>query len=204
MDRVEEGVTAPVLLFDLGGVVVDFRGGEGMRALTGHDLDYCRDQWWRLPELDLLERGALSPEEFAGAFMEKWRLDLDRAAFVDAFKHWVVGVYDGASDLLARLRANHRLACLSNVNPAHWERCVELGVPAMFDAHFLSHEMGFRKPQPEIYAAAADGLGVRPAEICFFDDVAANVDAARAFGMRATHVAAPSGLAYALRSAGIL
>lgn len=181
---------SPVLLFDLGGVIVDFRGGEGMHALTGgaYDLDFCRDQWWRLPELDLLERGALSPDGFADAFIRKWRLDLDRAAFVHAFRHWVVGVFDGAPEILGALAQEHRLACLSNVNPVHWERCLELGVGGMFGTHFLSHEMRLRKPEPEIYARVATDLGVPPREIYFFDDVPANIDAAIAAGMRATLV----------------
>lgn len=181
---------AEVLLFDLGGVIVDFRGGEGMNAVTGgvHGVDFCRDQWWRLPELDRLERGSISPEEFAAAFIARWGLDLDCAAFVEAFKRWVVGVHDGAPEILAMLRRRRRIACLSNVNPAHWERCVELGVHEYFEACYLSHELGLRKPQPEIYRTVASRLGVAPREIFFFDDVPANIDAARAAGMRAALV----------------
>lgn len=182
--------TPPIFLFDLGGVIVDFRGGEGMDAVTRgvHGVDFCRDQWWRLPELDRLERGAISPEAFAAAFIARWGLDLDPAAFVEAFKHWVVGIYAGAPEILSMLRRRSHIACLSNVNPAHWERCAELGVDAFFDACFLSHEMGMRKPEPEIYKAVADRLGVAPREIFFLDDVPANVDAARASGMGAALV----------------
>jgi hypothetical protein len=99
MDRLEKGVTAPVLLFDLGGVVVDFRGGDGIRALTGLDLDFCRGHWWRLPELDPLERGAITPEVFAAALIEKSPLNVDEATIIDALKHCVFGVYDGAPAL---------------------------------------------------------------------------------------------------------
>lgn len=206
MDRVKESMTnAPsVLLFDLGGVIVDFRGAEGMRAAVSgaHSLEFCRDNWWRLPELDSLERGQIAPEAFADAFIRKWSLRMAPGAFVDAFKHWVVGLYDGAPENLAALRGPYRLACLSNVNAAHWSRCVELGVPAMFDAHFLSHEMGLRKPEPEIYRRVAADLGVAPADILFFDDVAANVDAARACGLQAVMVTAGD-LRSALGAAGL-
>ena len=180
----------PVLLFDLGGVIVDFRGAEGADAMTkgAHGLDYCRENWWRLPELDLLERGRLAPELFADAFIREWRLDLDRAGFLDGFKRWVTGVFDGAPGALAGLGARHRLACLSNVNAVHWERCRELGVAELFDDCFLSHELGLRKPEPEIYAWAAAALGAAPSEIFFFDDVKANVDAAIVAGMRAVLV----------------
>jgi len=180
----------PVLLFDLGGVIVDFRGGEGMDAVTlgAYGVDFCRDHWWRLPELDRLERGAIAPEEFAAAFIARWRLDLDPSAFVHAFKHWVVGVYDGAPEILAMLRRRRRVACLSNVNSAHWEQCVELGVDRLFDACFLSHELGLRKPEPAVYEEVSKRLGVPPGDIHFFDDVPANVEAARAGGMNAALV----------------
>jgi putative hydrolase of the HAD superfamily len=206
LDRREKSLmTKPaVLLFDLGGVIVDFRGGEGMNAVTGgaYGVEFCQDQWWRLPELDRLERGAISPEEFAAAFIARWGLDLEASAYVHAFKHWVVGVYEGAPEILASLRRRGRIACLSNVNSAHWERCVELGVDRLFDACFLSHELGLRKPEPAIYEEVSKRLGVPPDDIHFFDDVPANVDAARAGGMNAALVE-KGGLEAALVACGL-
>ncbi|MFZ5616550.1 MAG: HAD family hydrolase [Pseudomonadota bacterium] len=180
----------PILLFDLGGVIVDFRGGEGLRAMTegAYPIEFCRDQWWRLPELDLMERGAISPELFADAFIREWRLDIGRDAFLRGFKHWVLGVFDGVPALLGDLGARHRLACLSNVNPTHWARCLDLGVDSLFDECFLSHELRLRKPEAEIYARVAKDLGVAPSDVFFFDDAPANVDAAIAAGMRAALV----------------
>lgn len=178
---------------------------EGMNEVTdgAHGVDFCRDHWWRLPELEQLERGAISTALFADAFLREWSLDLERARFLDAFKHWVRGVYPGAPELLRLLAEKNRLACLSNLNTLHWERCVELGVDGLFDAHFLSFELGARKPDREVYAHAAEALDRPAADIIFFDDVAANVDAARAAGMRAFHVA-KGDLRSALVDAGVL
>lgn len=194
-----------VIVFDLGGVVVDFQGAEGMRAMTAgaHDLDFCREHWHRLPELDLFERGAVSPALFADAFIREWRLGLDRAQFIDGFRRWVRGHVDGAPELLRSLKGRYRLACLSNLNEVHWERCVELGTPSLFDAHFLSFEMGVRKPEPEIYARVAAALGIAPSAISFFDDLRANVDAARRAGMRGFLVEG-SDVRAALAAAGII
>jgi len=196
---------APVLLFDLGGVVVDFRGAEGLDELTGgaHGLEFCRDHWWRLPELEQFERGTIAPDFFADAFTREWRLDLEREAFLEAFKYWVRGVMPGAPDVLRSLAKTRRLACLSNLNVLHWERCVELGVDALFEKHFLSFELGARKPGREIYAHAAEALDAPAHEIAFFDDVPANVEAARAAGMRAFQVI-HGDLTSALLEAGVL
>lgn len=188
----DPGPACKVLLFDLGGVVVDFRGPERLHALTrgAHDLGVLRTTWGALPELDGLERGGVSPEAFADAFMAKWKIDGSRAAFLHDFKHWVVGVLDDAPERIAALGGDYRLACLSNLNPLHWARCVELGVGELFDDKFLSFEMGLRKPEAEIYAAVIAALGVAPDEIFFFDDVEGNVAAARAAGMNAERVGA--------------
>jgi putative hydrolase of the HAD superfamily len=55
----------------------------------------------------------------------------------------------------------------------------------MVELAIYSHEEGVRKPDLRIYAIAAERLGVPPAEIVFLDDLPENIDAARAFGMRA-------------------
>jgi len=54
----------------------------------------------------------------------------------------------------------------------------------LFDALVLSHEVGMRKPDPEIYALAAGRLGVPPGACLVVDDLITNVLGARAAGMR--------------------
>ena len=48
-----------------------------------------------------------------------------------------------------------------------------------------SHALGIAKPEPAIYAHAAEGLGTPPPEILFIDDRADNIAAARQAGMQA-------------------
>lgn len=53
----------------------------------------------------------------------------------------------------------------------------------VFDAVVLSGQEGLRKPAPEIFQLTARRLGVSPVTCVFVDDIAANVDGARAVGM---------------------
>ena len=82
-------------------------------------------------------------------------------------------------------RAGVRTGILSNIGDA-----MAAGIRDKFDwignfHHAVwSHELLLRKPDPAIYAAAAAGLGVPPAEILFLDDKQENIDAALAFGMQ--------------------
>jgi putative hydrolase of the HAD superfamily len=53
-----------------------------------------------------------------------------------------------------------------------------------FNHRVFSHTLKIAKPELAIYQAAADGLGVEPAQILFIDDRADNCEAGRAAGMQ--------------------
>lgn len=175
-------------MFDLGGVLVENTGAAGLAAMLPAPLD--SDELWRRwlgsPAVRSFERGLIAPEEFAIAFLDEWRLALEPAAFLEAFASWPRGLYEGAEELLRKLRGRHRLACLSNTNTLHWRRLTPL--QAMLDACFVSHETGFAKPDREAFEHALGRLGVVPRDVYFFDDLLPNVDVARAIGINAFRV----------------
>jgi putative hydrolase of the HAD superfamily len=89
--------------------------------------------------------------------------------------------------LMRRLKqAGHRLFYLSNM-PApyadHLERSHDFF--AWFDDGVFSARVQMIKPQPAIFHEAARRFGIAPADLLFIDDVAHNIDAARALGWRA-------------------
>jgi epoxide hydrolase-like predicted phosphatase len=53
----------------------------------------------------------------------------------------------------------------------------------LFDVLVISGELGIRKPQPEIYALAAERLGCPPQRCVFVDDLPGNLKPAAAMGM---------------------
>ena len=57
----------------------------------------------------------------------------------------------------------------------------------IFDATVISGEIGIRKPDPEIYALAAERLGLPPEEIVFVDDIPRNLPPAEEAGMATVH-----------------
>lgn len=60
--------------------------------------------------------------------------------------------------------------------------------PRLFDDIVDSHEVGMRKPNPEIYRLSASRIGVVPEASVFLDDVLTNVQAADRVGMTGVHV----------------
>jgi putative hydrolase of the HAD superfamily len=72
---------------------------------------------------------------------------------------------------------------------AHWfGRDWPARFPAVtrFDAVLEAAKMGVLKPDPAAFRAAADALGEDPRRCLFVDDLAANLDGARAVGMATT------------------
>lgn len=84
------------------------------------------------------------------------------------------------------LRPRYRTAILTNsFVGAREQEEARYGFTSLCDLAIYSHEEGLRKPDPRIFALAAERLGVAPAEIVFLDDVPANIEGARAFGYHA-------------------
>jgi putative hydrolase of the HAD superfamily len=54
----------------------------------------------------------------------------------------------------------------------------------LFDHIVISGEVGLRKPDPDVFRMASERLGLAPEECVFVDDLASNVAAAEAVGMR--------------------
>ncbi len=105
-------------------------------------------------------------------------------------------------ELLSHLRGRARLGLLSNAGPDL--RDLLAPVAGLFDDIVISAEVGFRKPEPEIYRLALRHLGVEPAESLFIDDLQRNVDAARLLGIRAYRFVSPGRLKFTLARQGLL
>lgn len=198
-DNANAGATPDVnvLLFDLGGVLMDYVGVEALHALTNsrYSLEEVREHWPDSPALTALETGKCSPDEFAHRFVSEWRLPIEADEFLRQFSDWLRAPYHGALELLQALKGRYVLACLSNINAVYWEHQVaETGFETVFDRCYASHEIGCLKPDPRAYRHVISDLGYKAESIVFFDDTQRNVEAAVSVGMRAYRVQALSGL----------
>ncbi len=196
-----------VLLFDLGGVLLDYAGVASLHALAEgrYGLEEVGRLWPESPSLRRLESGESTLDEFAPAFIAEWDLAIGPTAFLAEFGTWTLGPYDGALDLLAALGKDFTLACLTNMNAAYWHRIRDnMGLGRHFGRCFASHEIGLLKPDQEAYAHVVAQLDCRPEAIAFFDDTMKNVGAAREFGLDAHHVVGIEALKEKLQDLGII
>jgi glucose-1-phosphatase len=177
-----------LLLFDLGGVLVDNVAFERLSATPGIGMEGVdiKRKWLASTTVRSFELGAISPKAFATAFVEEWHLPVDPEIFLADFAGWPRGFYPGALELLERLRKEFKVACLSNSNSVHWERLGRLS--EHFDVALSSHLLEAIKPDALCFELALRECGTSMQRVAFFDDSLENVAAAREFGIQALHV----------------
>lgn len=185
---IEPGIE--IVLFDLGGVLLEVGGVTPMRELSGIDTDEeLWARWLGCRWVQQLEAGRCSAEEFAAGVVADWELPVAPAEFLSTFGAWVNPPFPGAPELVAETGGAARIGCLSNTNAFQWD--AHFGTLPLIDAfefRFLSFELGLVKPDAAIFEAVAAGLPAPPDRVLFLDDNAVNVDAAAVSGFAARHV----------------
>lgn len=194
-----------VLIFDLGGVLVEFQGFDALGRLATPSLaaGEIRSRWLGSEAVARFELGHISALEFARRFVEEWGLDTAPDEFLSTFQSWAGPVAPEGIELLRALAPRHRLACLSNCNETHWEHLQE-PVGECFDAAFISFHMGLAKPSRRVFEHALRTLDVAPEQTTFFDDTEENIRVARDLGMRAELVRGVDELRRRLAELGML
>lgn len=197
-----------VVLFDLGGVLERVAAAPKVEAWTQGRIpaDKFWSTWLASPAVRDFESGTISSDTFALRAVRELGLSISPPEFLDDFRGWLAGPYDGAHELVSSVRrAGVRTASFSNSNAVHWpimER--HQSTMELFDANFPSHRLGLCKPDVEAFAKVVKMLG-RPAErVLFLDDNQVNVDGARSCGLRAERVDGPGAARETLEREGIL
>jgi len=176
------------ILFDLGGVLVDFDGITPVLALSAGRLgrEEARRFWLVSPSVRRFETGHCTPDEFARGAVAELGLEVGPDFFLREFLTWDRGPLEGALELLDRLRPRFLLACLSNNNELHWRRLRDqMGLGGKFHRCYLSHELGLVKPDREVFDYVVRDLAMSPGRILFLDDNPECVQAAAAVGLTA-------------------
>ncbi|HET6469100.1 MAG TPA: HAD family phosphatase [Geminicoccaceae bacterium] len=199
----------PTLIFDLGGVLVDwnprylygklFKGDDA--AMERFLLEVCSPEWnlaldaGGTFEDGIAELVARHPEQrhLIEVYWTRW-LEMLRGPI-----HGTVGIVER----LAKERVP--LFALSNWSRETFALVRELpeyAFLARFERIFLSAEMGLVKPDPRIFQVMLEDLGRAPDECLFIDDSLKNVLVARELGIGTHHYVAPEALGDELRGLG--
>ena len=195
------------ILFDLGGVLVDFVGLNEVQKLLPEAVDpvKMRSKWIGSPSISAFERGDITSEEFSSQFVEEWELQIPPDLFLGVFASWIRGPFTGTEKLLKELYPHYTLACLSNTNEVHWGSLLsECGLDSLLHRQYASHLIGEVKPKPKAFEYACQDLGLAAEEIVFFDDGEENIIGAKQFGLHAYRVTSPEEILTKLGELGLL
>ncbi len=200
---------APAIVFDFGGVLLDWNPRYLYRKLLDDDHEAVERF---LNEVGFSEWNFRQDEgrPFAAAVAElseqfPQHADLIRA-YDERWEESIGGEIRPTVEILYALkRAGHSLYGLSNWSAETFRRIRHKhAFLDLFEAIVISGEVKVAKPDPRIYALLLD-LVNRPAEECLFiDDSEANVAAASRLGFRTIRFVSPEQLAGELRRLGLL
>ena len=188
-----------VVVFDVGGVLIDwdprhlyrklFPGNEP--AMDHFLANVCTHEWNRC-------------QDAGRSFAEGTRLlklqHPDKAELIDAygarFDEMMAGPIVGTVEILAELCERETpLYVLSNFSAETFPPALErFDFLRWFRGMVISGEVGVIKPDPRIFQIMLARFAIDPHRTVYIDDVAANAEAARPFGIYGIHFTTPGAL----------
>lgn len=192
------GAPAKTVVFDLGGVLVDWDPRYLYRTLMPSEAEVERfltevaTPEWNAAQ-DVGRTWAEAVETLSAQFPE--HADLI-AAYDERWLETIRGDIPGTVEILGQLRASGTpLYALTNWSAEKFPLARErFGWLAWFEGIVVSGEEQVVKPDPRIYRILLDRHGLDPAATVFIDDSRPNVEAAAAVGITALHFTSPQGL----------
>jgi 2-haloacid dehalogenase len=179
------------VVFDLGGVLIDWSPYHLYRKLFDSDDEIARF----LDEIDIYNwlLGVDADQPFQQGVAELSARLPQYAELIEAYWHrWAEtlnGVFDDSLAVVSELKAREMpLYVISNWSSETWHHATErFAFLDCFDGLVISGLEGVAKPDPEIFRRACDRYKLTPEHTVFIDDLAANVESARALGFHGLH-----------------
>jgi HAD superfamily hydrolase (TIGR01509 family) len=195
------------VLFDLDDVLVDYdrsiRVGHLAQAIDSTP-EAVRSAIYGSGIEDAADRGALTPQ----AYLDALGAQVGRAISVEDWTMARRAATQARPEVVAlahRLALRMSVALLTNNGVLMAQQLPQI-VPALFPLlagrAFASAEFGASKPDPRVYVACLERLGVLPGATLFVDDNEANVQGAISAGLHGHHYRDLRGLSTALATFG--
>jgi len=179
------------VVFDIGGVLeitpdlgVDRHWETRLGLPSGGILDRMRDVW-RGGSI-----GTITLDDVHEALRDRLGLDDDKLAqyMADLWREYLGTANTELIGYARRLRPRYHTGIVSNSFVGAREReQAAYGFEDLVEEIVYSHETGFSKPDPRIYALICTRLDVPPGEMVFLDDSDICVAGARDVGIHAVH-----------------
>ena len=177
-----------VIVFDLGGVIVDYDHGiiaKKLSYISSKTEEEMYDYIFTSGIEQQYDTGKISSEEFYNFAIDYLKIDM----FFESFsKIWSEIFFEKPemNDFIAGIESQkYKKLILSNTNELHFEYCMNhYPILKSFDQYFLSYKLGMRKPNLNIYEYLIRNSSYNPNEILFIDDKKENITTASKMGIK--------------------
>lgn len=195
-----------VLLFDLGGVILDIsfdRVFNYWAALSNQQLSnqqltnqeqsnpHTLKSRFRMDEAYRKhEKGQITAAQYYDSLRQSLGLTLTDKEIETGWNQIFIDMIPGITDLLNNLQKKIPLYCFTNTNNTHriewqsrWGKQLQ-----SFEKIFVSSDIGLRKPDKEAFDYVVECIGERHEKILFLDDSLENIEGAQRAGLQTAHV----------------
>ena len=182
------------LIFDFGDVFIDLDKPATEREFTRLGVDIKNPDLVQAA-IDY-ELGLIDSATIISRVKQRYP-DLDIAEITSAWNAIIRDFPENRLDFIKSLKASgrYKLFLLSNTNALHIEQVVHrMGADRYthfadcFDHFYLSHEIHFRKPEPDIFQFVLDANLLAPERTLFIDDTLDHIQTADQLGLHTWHL----------------
>jgi epoxide hydrolase-like predicted phosphatase len=186
------------IIFDLGGVILNLNQELTYQAFAklGADTTQFHEQ---VDVLNKFETGHIDADTFRNHFVQLYQGKVSIPEIDDAWNAMLLDLPEERINMLIELRKTFDVYLLSNTNSIHIDAFnayltlhhQQLNWMGLFDKVYYSYEIGYRKPNTDIYEFVLNDLGKQANECIFIDDNKDNLKGAEQVGIKTVHAAKP-------------
>jgi epoxide hydrolase-like predicted phosphatase len=187
-----------VLLFDLGGVILDLSFANTFGAFAKEskiETEQVERDFNSVSFFKEFETGKVAEPEFRMYINQLLQTNLSDTVIDNAWNAMLETLPVNRLKVLDSLKKSHTLILFSNTNSIHLRKFTNIvnsssdkPFEKYFDAAYYSHLVGMRKPDLETYQWICKQHNLQAETILFFDDNLANLQGAQTVGINTYHV----------------
>ena len=185
------------IIFDLGAVILNINYQNTIDEFSKLGVKNASTFYSKKVQTDLfnqIETGEITAEKF----LSELQKETNNATISQVKYAWNTMLLDLPNEriqLIKSLKNKYRIYLLSNTNIIHidafkkqigdrkWEE-----FSALFGKMYLSHEVGMRKPNTEVFEHILKEQNLKAEEVFFIDDSPQHIEAAKKLGIHCHHL----------------
>ena len=185
------------IIFDLGAVILNINYQNTIDEFTKLGMKNAATFYSKKVQTDLfnqIEIGIISSNEFLKA-LQKETNNANIAQVEQAWNAMLLDLPEKRLQLIKNLKDKHIIYLLSNTNAIHIDAFKKqlgnkkwLAFCKLFDKMYLSHELGLRKPDIQIFEYILKEQKLKAEEVVFIDDSPQHIAGAKKLGIHCHHL----------------